>query len=60
MTEHDVRNKFALQEAIEEQSGVVPSHDITPSGFIVTLLELEEQQYVSSRLLVVRHQSILL
>jgi len=47
ITEHDVRNKIALQEAKDEESGVVPIHDISPSGFIATILELEEQQYVT-------------
>jgi len=44
MSEHDVRSKIALQEAKDEEGGVVPIHDVSPSGFIATILELEEQQ----------------
>lgn len=45
-TEHDVRNQLAQEEARNEQAGIVPLHDVSPSGFISSILELEEQQYV--------------
>jgi hypothetical protein len=47
LTEQDVRLQFATEEAEEAKKGGPMLHEVTPSGFVVAGLELEDQQYVS-------------
>ncbi|KAJ7630159.1 hypothetical protein B0H17DRAFT_1217935 [Mycena rosella] len=44
LTEMDVRLQFATEEAEDAKQGVLALHDVTPSGFIIAGLELEDQQ----------------
>lgn len=46
LTEMEVRLRFATEEAAEIEKGVPTLHEVTPSGFIVAGLELEEKQCV--------------
>ncbi|KAJ7787929.1 hypothetical protein B0H14DRAFT_2182064, partial [Mycena olivaceomarginata] len=43
-TEHDVRLECVMEEAAEQEHGVVPINNVSPSAFIIAGLDLEEQQ----------------
>ncbi|KAJ7876464.1 hypothetical protein B0H14DRAFT_2568179 [Mycena olivaceomarginata] len=43
-TEHDVRLECVTEEAAEQDRGVVPINNVSPSMFIIAGLDLEEQQ----------------
>ncbi|KAJ7869746.1 hypothetical protein B0H14DRAFT_2571682 [Mycena olivaceomarginata] len=43
-TEHDVRLECVTEEAAEQERGVVPINNVSPSAFIIVGLDLEEQQ----------------
>lgn len=44
--EHGLRTELAEEEATAELDGIAPIHEVSPSSFIASILELEEQQYV--------------
>jgi hypothetical protein len=42
---------YSKAEAAEAEAGVPAIHNVTPSGFILAGLDLEEQQYVAPYLI---------
>ncbi|KAJ6480697.1 hypothetical protein C8R47DRAFT_1218545 [Mycena vitilis] len=44
LNENDVRLQLARDEALEEATGTLPIHQVSPSAFILAGLDLEEQQ----------------
>ncbi|KAJ7631946.1 hypothetical protein DFH06DRAFT_1337469 [Mycena polygramma] len=44
VNENDVRLQLAQEEAIEQATGTLPIHNVSPSAFILAGLDLEEQQ----------------
>jgi hypothetical protein len=48
LSENDVRLELAREEAAEQECGVLPINNVSPSAFILAGLDLEEQQYVMS------------
>lgn len=48
-TLQDVRLELAKDDAASSARGVVSLHDVTPTAFLTTGLDLEEQQYVLHR-----------
>ena len=42
-----VRLELAHEELESAKTGISPAHEISPSAFLQTGLELEEQQYVT-------------
>jgi hypothetical protein len=42
--EHDVRLECVEEEAAEQERGVLPINNVSPSAFIIAGLDLEEQQ----------------
>ncbi|KAJ7840488.1 hypothetical protein B0H14DRAFT_3086866 [Mycena olivaceomarginata] len=45
-TENDVRLELVREEAAEQERGTLPIHNVSPSAFVLTGLDLEEQQCV--------------
>ncbi|KAJ7803369.1 hypothetical protein B0H14DRAFT_3091988 [Mycena olivaceomarginata] len=43
-TEHDVRLQLAREESAEQEDGVLPINNVSPSAFVLAGLDLEEQQ----------------
>jgi hypothetical protein len=46
LNEHDVRLELAHEEAAEQERGILPINNVSPSAFILAGLDLEEQQCV--------------
>ncbi|KAJ6511876.1 hypothetical protein C8R47DRAFT_1173309 [Mycena vitilis] len=46
LNENDVRLQLAQEEALEQATGTLPIHQVSPSAFILAGLDLEEQQCV--------------
>lgn len=44
--EHNLRTELAEEEATAELNGATPIHEVSPSSFIASILELEDQQCV--------------
>ncbi|KAJ7670794.1 hypothetical protein DFH06DRAFT_1267265 [Mycena polygramma] len=44
ITENDVRLQLAREEALEQATGILPIHNVSPSAFMLAGLDLEEQQ----------------
>jgi hypothetical protein len=38
--------ELAKEEAAEQDRGMLPIHNVSPSAFVLAGLDLEEQQYV--------------
>ncbi|KAJ7700970.1 hypothetical protein B0H14DRAFT_2648615 [Mycena olivaceomarginata] len=48
--EHDVRLECVEEEAAEQERGVLPINNVSPSAFIIAGLDLEEQQSTAEEL----------
>ncbi len=45
-TQAEIRKEISEEEAkTNAEKGYIPLHDVSPSGFITTGIDLEEQQY---------------
>jgi hypothetical protein len=44
-----------MEEAAEQEGGLLPIHNVSPSAFILAGLDLEEQQYVPTTQVRIRH-----
>ncbi|KAJ7912877.1 hypothetical protein B0H13DRAFT_1874455 [Mycena leptocephala] len=47
INENDVRMELAKEEAVEQEGGLLPIHNVSPSVFILAGLDIEEQQHVA-------------
>ncbi|KAF7291343.1 CxC2 domain-containing protein [Mycena indigotica] len=44
LTESDVRKMYEEEEATQEKAGILPIHDVSPTEFVVALLDAEADQ----------------